>query len=128
MRLLLDSHAFLWFCEGDATLSPVAKSAIEDPANEKYVSHATAWEIAIKAGLGKLELLLPYEELFPGTITSNGFHSLALEYRHFHELFILPSNHRDPFDRMLIAQARIDDLTVISRDAHFHSYGIKVLW
>ena len=65
MRLLLDSHAFLWFCEGNVSLTGSARAAIEDVGNEKYVSHATAWEVAIKASLGRLRLAIPYDELFP---------------------------------------------------------------
>src|SRR5437867_550756 len=100
MRLLLDSHAFLWLCEGNALLSAPARTAIEDPNNEKFVSHATAWELAIKARLRKLKLLVPYEDLFPGALITNGFHALVPDFSHFRELLTMPLHHRDPFDRL----------------------------
>lgn len=128
MRLLLDSHAFLWFCEGSAFLSAAARAAIEDLDNEKYVSHASAWEVAIKASLGKLKLAAPFDELFPGAVVSNGFLTLPTDFRHCRELLTLPFHHRDPFDRLLIAQARVEGLTLVSRDPHFPSYGVPVLW
>jgi PIN domain nuclease of toxin-antitoxin system len=128
MRLLLDSHAFLWFCEGSASLSAKARAAIEDPANEKFVSHATAWEVAIKASLGKLMLGVPFDELFPGALVSNGFLTLLPDFRHYRELLTLPFHHRDPFDRLLIAQARVEGLTLVSCDPHFPAYGVPVLW
>ncbi|MBI4325328.1 MAG: type II toxin-antitoxin system VapC family toxin [Chloroflexi bacterium] len=128
MRLLLDSHAFLWFCEGSASLSTKARAGIEDPANDKFVSHATAWEVAIKASLGKLKLAVPYDELFPGALQTNGFEALSTGWRHYRELLTLPFHHRDPFDRLLVAQARVEGLTLVSCDPHFPAYGVPVLW
>ena len=83
MRLLLDSHALLWFCEGNAALSAPARVAMEDLGNEKYVSYVTAWEVAIKVGLGKLKLALSYDQLFPGALLTNGFLALPPDFRHF---------------------------------------------
>ena len=128
MRLLLDSHALLWFCEGNAALSAPARAAIESLGNDKYVSHATAWEVAIKASLGKLTLSVPYEELFPGALLTNGFLALPPDFRHYRELLTLPFHHRDPFDRLLIAQARVEDMTLVSKDPHFAAYGVPLLW
>lgn len=128
MRLLLGSHAFLWFCEGNNSLSKPARDAIEDPNNQVFVSHATAWELAIKANLGKLDLLVPYDDLFPGALVTNGFQSLATEFRHFRELLNLPPHHRDPFDCLLIAQAKVDDLTLVTCDPNFPAYGVTILW
>ena len=128
MRLLLDSHAFLWFCEGNAALSGAARAAIEDSANEKWVSHATAWEVAIKTSLAKLTLRVPYEDLFPGAVQGNGFHWLPSDWRHYRELLGLPRHHGDPFDRLLIAQALVEGLTLVSRDSQFRPYGIALLW
>ncbi len=128
MRLLLDSHALLSFCEGNASLSDPARLAIENSENEIFVSHATAWELAIKVRLGTLKLLIPYEDLFPGALVTNGFRSLATEYRHFLELLTLPLHHRDPFDRLLIAQAKVEGLTLVSCDPHFQQYGVPLLW
>lgn len=128
MRLLLDSHAFLWFCEGNGALSGTARAAIEDSANEKWVSHATAWEVAIKTSLGKLRLLVPYQDLFPGAVQANGFGVLPSDFRHYRELLNLPRHHGDPFDRLLIAQAQVEALTVVSCDPHFRPYGVALLW
>jgi PIN domain nuclease of toxin-antitoxin system len=128
MRLLLDSHALLWFCEGNASLSAPARAALESPANETFVSHATAWEVAIKVRLGKLDLLVPYDELFPGTLLANGFRSLPTDFRHYRELLTLPLHHRDPFDRLLIAQAMVERMTLVSCDQHLQAYGAPILW
>ena len=128
MRLLLDSHAFLWFVGGDASLSAAVRAAIEDEGNEKYVSHATAWEVAIKASLGKLKLHVPYHELFPDALLANGFRELAPNFRHFEELLTLPLHHRDPFDRLLIAQARVEGMGILTCDPHFAAYAIPLIW
>ncbi len=128
MRLLLDAHTLLWFCDGNASLSGPARAAIEDPANEKHVSLVTAWEVAIKVNLGKLKLTVPYEELFPGAILANGFQSLPTEFRHFQKLLSLPFHHRDPFDRLLVAQALVEGMTLVPCDPHFSAYGATVLW
>jgi PIN domain nuclease of toxin-antitoxin system len=128
MRLLLDSQALLWFCEGNASLSAAARTAIEDAQNEKFVSHATAWEVAIKTSLGKLKLAVPYEDFFPGVLLANGFQELAPDFRHYRELIGLPFHHRDPFDRLLIAQAKIEGFTVVTSDPQFSAYDIPLLW
>lgn len=128
MRLLLDSHALLWFCEGSASLSVPARAAIQDAQNEKFVSHATAWELAIKLSLGKLKLAVPYEDFFPGMLAANGLQFLATDLHHYRELLELPFHHRDPFDRLIIAQAKAESLTVITSDAQFRAYGVPVLW
>jgi PIN domain nuclease of toxin-antitoxin system len=96
MRLLLDTHAFLWFVLGDARLSNVAKSAILDPANAKLVSPATYWELAIKVSIGKYTLHEPYERFIERGIYGNGFGILAIEPRHTAAVAALPFHHRDP--------------------------------
>src|SRR5690242_971505 len=103
MKLLLDSHAFLWFVGGDDRLSVSARAAIEDAANLIYVSHATAWEVAIKLSLGKLSLSVPFQELFPGELLRSGIHELPMQFPHFSQVASLPMLHRDPFDRLLVA-------------------------
>jgi PIN domain nuclease of toxin-antitoxin system len=128
MRLLLDTHALLWFCEGNSDLSPAARSAIENRANERYVSHASAWETAIKLALGKLTLLVPYEDLFPGVLVPNGLVLLPADLSHYRTLLQLPLHHRDPFDRLLVAQAKTEGLTLVSGDANLVQYGIPLLW
>ena len=128
MRLLLDSHALIWFWEANPALSPVALAAIEDLDNEKHVSHVTAWEIAIKVRLGKLKLAAAYNDLFPGALMADGFRELPTNLRHFRELLQMPFHHGDPFDRLLIAQARVEHLTLVSRDAQLKDYGVPLLW
>jgi PIN domain nuclease of toxin-antitoxin system len=128
MRLLLDTHTLLWFCEGSSSLSISARSAIEDPANQTHVSHVTAWEVAIKVSLGKLSLAIPYQDLFPGALLTNGFAVLPADFRHYNQLLSLPFHHRDPFDRLLIAQALVEGMTLVSSDPHFRAYGVPVLW
>lgn len=128
MNLLLDSHALIWFLEDDPCLSKAAKIAISDPNNTRFVSDATAWEMAIKHSLGKLRLPLPYESLFPETLENFGFLMLPIMHEHFYQMIHLPRHHGDPFDRLLIAQAMVENLTIISRDPHFSSYGVPLLW
>lgn len=128
MRLLIDTHTLLWFCEGNPTLSATARAAMEDPANERYVSHATAWEVAIKLSLGKLKLQADYEDLFPGVLDANGFALLPPAVPHYQALIPLPRHHGDPFDRLIIAQAQVEHLTIITSDIHFPAYDIPLLW
>jgi PIN domain nuclease of toxin-antitoxin system len=128
MRLLLDTHAFLWVLEASARLSPKARAAIQDAGNVKLVSFASLWEITIKVAFGKLKLETPWEEtlrqierMAPGTV-------LGCTVPHLESLSQLPHHHRDPFDRMLVAQARADDLTLVSHDDLLDAYGIRRLW
>ncbi len=128
MRVLLDTHTLLWFLEGDARLSPRASSIISAPQNQSFVSDATAWEMGIKQSLGKLKIPLPYEELFPGRLQSEGFYTLPILHKHLHQLVKLAWHHHDPFDRLLIAQSLAEDLVVITCDPHFSTYGVPVIW
>ena len=128
MNLLLDTHALIWFLEDDARLSGPARAAISDAGNRSHVSDATAWEAGIKHSLGKLELPVPYEALFPGRLVAEGFHVLPIRHPHLHRLVALPKHHGDPFDRMLIAQAQVEGLTVVTCDPAFAAYGIPLLW
>lgn len=128
MNLLLDTHALLWFCDGSPSLSLKARESIEEPGNIKFVSHASAWEIAIKHQLGRLTLKVPYDDLFPRAIDTNGFLLLPSDVRHYSELLKLPFHHRDPFDRLLVAQALADGLTLVTCDPTLAIYGVPVLW
>ena len=128
MRLLIDTHSLLWFCEGNPALSATARAAMEDMTNERYVSHASAWEVAIKLNLGKLSLQTDCGDLFPGVMDANGFVLLNLSLAHYQALIPLPRHHGDPFDRMIIAQAQVEQLTVVTADIHFTAYGIPLLW
>ena len=114
MNLLLDSHTFLWFVWDDPNLSPTAKTLIEDPANQKFVSVATCWEIAIKTRLKKLALGEPVTTFLPRELATNGFGLLGIELAHATFVETLPPHHKDPFDRLLVAQAMIEKLPLVS--------------
>lgn len=116
MNLLLDTHAFLWFLNDDPLLSAVAKALIEDPVNRKLVSIASCWEIAIKVGLRKLDLGEPATTFLPREITTNNFNILAIELQHATYVETLPLHHRDPFDRLIISQALIEAMPIVSAD------------
>jgi PIN domain nuclease of toxin-antitoxin system len=126
--ILLDSHAFLWFVWDDPLLSPAAKQRIEDPANHKWVSVASCWEIAIKAGLGKLRLGEPATTFLPRELATNHFSLLRIELAHATLVETLPPHHKDPFDRLLVAQAVIEKLPLVSADDLFDEYGVTRLW
>jgi PIN domain nuclease of toxin-antitoxin system len=128
MKLLLDTQVFLWFITDNPRLSTPANSAIEDPANTIYVSLASAWEMAIKASLGKLIFAEPLSVLLPRELSSNGFHQLPIKLPHIVATATMPFHHRDPCDRLLIAQATIEQMTVASSDPAFDLYGINRLW
>jgi PIN domain nuclease of toxin-antitoxin system len=128
MRLLLDTHAFLWFVLGDAQLSSAARSYILDSAHAKLISPASYWEIAIKVSLGKYRLNASYELFMHRGIEGNGFEILPIEPRHTVVLTTLPFHHRDPFDRLLIAQAIAEQIPIISNDPAFDAYPITRLW
>lgn len=126
--LLLDTHALLWWLAGDKHLSKSAHAAIEDEANEIYISAVTAWEIATKIQIGKL--LAP--ALTGGGLTralvTQGFHELPVSIDHGERAGSLAGEHRDPFDRMLIAQAQAEAMTIVSNEAVFDGYGVTRIW
>ena len=128
MNLLLDSHAFLWFCQNDPSLSSAARAIIQDPTNRKLVSLASCWEIAIKAGFGKLTLGEPSVSYFPNALARTGFDLLTISLAHATAVEALPLHHRDPFDRLLIAQAMVDAMPIVSADAAFDPYGVTRIW
>lgn len=128
MNLLLDTHSFLWFIGGNARLSEPARSWIESEANQSFVSIASLWEIAIKASLGKLSLAQPFEELIPGQLEKNGFILLEIRVQHLSALLTLPFHHRDPFDRLLISQAQVEEMAIVSADDRFDAYITKRVW
>ncbi len=127
MNLLLDTHALIWFGENDPQLSIKAVQAIESSDNAKYVSLASLWEMAIKRSLGKLQLNKPLKDIIDA-LQSNGFELIAMSPAHVLQVEILPFFHRDPFDRMLIAQALSEDFTIVSNEVLFEQYGVTRLW
>jgi len=128
LRLLLDTHTLLWFALTDPQLSGTATSLIMDPDNEKLVSPASYWEIAIKISIKKYSLSKPYEIFMDEAIDKNGFGYLHIEPKHTAALTTLPFHHKDPFDRLLIAQAIIEGIPIISGDTVLDSYPVKRLW
>jgi PIN domain nuclease of toxin-antitoxin system len=128
VNLLLDTHAFLWFLDDDRMLSAAAKGLIEDPANRKFVSIASCWEIAIQVGLRKLDLGEPATTFLPREIAANHFDLLGIELRHATFVETLPPHHRDPFDRLLIAQSMLEAFPVVGVDVAFDRYGVTRLW
>ena len=128
MKLLLDTHTFLWFIMGNANLSANGRVLIEDQANEKFLSVASLWEIAIKVSIGKLTLSASFNTLIPHQLSINGFELVDLEVSHAAALISLPFHHRDPFDRLLIAQAMVEQMQIVSIDGAFDAYQIKRLW
>ena len=128
MRLLVDTHSFLWFITGSEELSEGARQRIADLANHVFVSSASLWEIAVKTRLGRLTLARPFAELIPEQLRLNAMEVLPIEVPHLAALITLPWHHRDPFDRLLIAQALAEGLPIVSRDTVFPAYPVQVLW
>ncbi len=127
MKLLLDTQAFLWFLSGDRKLSAKARAALRQSSAELYLSSASVWEMAIKASLGRLELPKPLDQ-FMQVRLEDGFRPLPLDWRHAAAVQDLPLHHRDPFDRMLAAQAQVEGMTLVSADKAFQAYDVRLLW
>jgi PIN domain nuclease of toxin-antitoxin system len=128
MRLLLDTHSFLWFVDGSPQLSAAARILIEDAVNDVFLSVASVWEIAIKIGAGKLDLGQPIERRIPEELRDNDIELLNITVDHTAVVAVLPLHHRDPFDRMLVAQAQAEQMPIISSDAALDAYGVTRLW
>jgi PIN domain nuclease of toxin-antitoxin system len=129
VRLLLDTHAFLWWVFADPKLSRAARTAISDEAqNSVFVSAASAWEIATKYRIGKLPDARVVAEDVSGAIAAEGFNPIAVSVLHAERAGSLVGHHRDPFDRMLVAQAISEDLVLLSNERAFEAYGVKRLW
>ena len=127
MNYLLDTHKFIWFINGEEELSSLARKAIEHKDANNFVSIASLWEIAVKLSIGKLKLKTPFVAV-PEQIANNGFQILPITFEDTLKLSALPLHHRDPFDRLIIAQSMTNQLTVISRDKQFPGYGITTIW
>ena len=128
MRLLLDTHAFLWWVTDDERLSAAAKLAITDADNQIFVSAASAWEIATKQRLGKLDGVPRVGERFSELVMADGFQHLAVDHRHALRAGGYALEHRDPFDRMLAAQSELEALPLVTRDPAFALFGTRILW
>ncbi|MGC1307733.1 MAG: type II toxin-antitoxin system VapC family toxin [Phormidesmis sp.] len=128
MRLLLDTHTFLWFIQGNESLSESAIISIENPANQKLISTASLWEIAIKVSIGKLEIKMSMSELVERQVLGNTLDILSIAPEHLNVLTKLPFHHKDPFDRLIIAQSMAEDIPILSKDKAFRNYPAQLLW
>lgn len=128
MKLLLDTHALLWFVSNHPDLSPTAAQLISDPANQKIVSIVSLWEITIKVSLGRLNLALPLADFINVHLTPSKVQLLQIEVPHLLTLESLSHHHRDPFDRLLAAQALTENARFVSADAAFDLYGVQRIW
>ena len=127
MDLLLDTHSLIWFLNGDEKLSDKAKSVIEDSSNSKIVSIASIWEIAIKISLDKFRFPKGFKH-FLEMVEDNGFEILPISFEHALELSTLEFLHRDPFDRLLIAQSKSENIAIVTKDDGIKRYNIKTIW
>lgn len=130
MKLLLDTHSLLWYAEGDAQLSGLALNHIQDPANDLYLSMASVWEVAIKCGLKKLQLAGGYRKYLSDAIRQCGAKLVPISFGDCvrYESLAFPSQHRDPFDRMIITHTFQHGLDVLGADTSFDAYGLSRIW
>ena len=122
--LIVDTHAALWFLEGDRRLSATARALIEDNETQRRLSAVSVWEVAVKHQLGKLEMSAGFYEV----LYRQGLRGLPVTDRHARRLADLPLHHRDPFDRLLVAQAQVENMAILSVDERLRSYDVPVLW
>lgn len=128
MRLLLDTHCFLWLNDQPEKLGVLALNACQDPENPLSLSLISLWEIQIKHQLGKLDLKVPWQQMLNMQQTRNDLRILPVSLAHIEQLSQLPMHHRDPFDRMLIAQAQVEGMALISGDGAMEPYDLEVVW
>jgi len=128
MKFLLDTHTFLWWITEDQRLSPTANELISDGHNAIYWSAASSWEVAIKYDLGRLPLPDPPEYFLPVELEKNRIESLPIIDAHAFQAGLLPPHHRDPFDRILVAQAQVESLVLLSDDRHLSLYDVDLQW
>lgn len=128
MRLLLDTHTFLWFITDNPQLSSTAKTLIETPDNDRVLSMGSVWEMAIKLSLGKLTITQPFDIFLSHQLEINGIELLHIELAHITAILNLPLHHRDPFDRLIIAQSLVEQIPLLSADSTFDHYPIQRLW
>lgn len=128
MRALLDTHVFLWWIAGEPQLSPRARKIISTGENKLYLSAASGWEMAIKARLGKLFLPEDLESFISEQLAINAIEPLTILMRHALHVYTLPDFHRDPFDRLLVAQAQLENLPIVTADPQIARYPVEVIW
>ncbi|WP_414589967.1 type II toxin-antitoxin system VapC family toxin [Scytonema sp. PCC 10023] len=128
MKVLLDTHAFIWWVTDDSQLSSTARGIIADPGNVLFLSAASAWEIVIKVRLGKLKLPEPPETYIPSRLTMNRLEGLPIQMVHALQVTNLPDLHRDPFDRIIIAQSQVEKTPIVTVDSQITQYPVDVIW
>lgn len=128
MKLLVDTHTLLWSVEEPTKISMPAMAVLQDPNNDRFVSAATIWELAIKVGLGKLKLSKPYRPWIDEAIDVLAMDILPITIEYADFQVKLPTHHKDPFDRMMIVQSLVDSIPIVSIDAVFDSYGVTRIW
>lgn len=126
--ILVDTHAFLWFVFDDPRLSKHAEQVLSDPNQAKVLSMASLWEIAVKVNIKKLRLGMSYAEFVSASVTSREVTLLEIDLEHLIQYEQLPLHHRDPFDRILIAQSQVEGLPVLSSNSNFSKYGVETVW
>ncbi|MCT7979902.1 type II toxin-antitoxin system VapC family toxin [Laspinema olomoucense] len=125
MRLLLDTHTFIWFVMGDPRIPPDLQDIIADENNQKLLSKASVWEVAIKQRIGKLNFARPFRDVIEQQLAANGIDLLDISLAHIEVVASLPRHHRDPFDRLIIAQGIVENIPIISADTIFDAYPIQ---
>ena len=128
MRVLLDTHAFLWWITEDRRLSARAREVMTDGGNDLLLSAASGWEIAIKASLGRITLPIPVDRFLSEQLQRNGIGTLPIEMSHALRVHAIPLLHRDPFDRLLVAQAQLEKLRILTSDPQIAQYDVETLW
>lgn len=128
MKLLLDTHTFLWFIEGNLNLSNTARNLIEDEGNERFLSIASLWEMAMKVSMNKLTLRPTFTELVTQQVYGNAIEVLEIRSEHLNILAKMPFHHKDPFDRLIISQSIAERMAVISKDSEFEKYPVTLFW
>jgi PIN domain nuclease of toxin-antitoxin system len=127
-KILLDTHAFIWWIEDSPRLSTNAKKLLENLENECFLSLASCWELAIKSSIGKIKLTLPIRDFIPQHLAANDFKQLSISFRHIARVESLEFHHRDPFDRLIAAQALEEKMILFSVDKVFDYYGVERIW
>lgn len=128
MRLLIDTHVLIWLARGDQQLPHTVRATLEETSNEVFVSAVSGWEVSVKHAIGRLDLRGRSPAELPQLLPRYMIQALPITYEHGARAGMLPPHHADPFDRMLIAQAQLERLTLVSRDAAFGRYDVDVLW
>jgi len=128
MKLLLDTHTFIWFIKGNLNLSNTARNLIEDEGNQRFLSIASLWKMAIKVSMNKLTLQAPFTNLVMQQVYGNAIEVLEIRSEHLDVLAKMPFHHKDPFDRLIIAQSIAENIAVISKDSEFGGYPMTLLW